>query len=152
MRGPKATGTGNNDDPSVAASYAHDEANGSESYEAGANLSQGGALFATASRSGDLAAGTGSPRAAATFSETIFIDEVPSGPIVIRASFGVDVEATALGGFGAVAQANARLTLNAFAGHLHVRDEREQRQRPRGQLELLRGRLLRVGWAGSSSP
>lgn len=106
----------NNDDPSVAASGAYAEANGSESYTAGADLSQGGALYATASRSGELVAGTDSPRAAAGFSETIFIDEVPSGPIVIRAFLGAVVQATATGGFGAVAQANASLRLDAFAG------------------------------------
>jgi hypothetical protein len=106
----------NNDDPSVSASFAQGDANGNESYEAGADLTQGGALYARASRSGTFAGFTGSPRAAASFSETIFIDEVPSGPITIRASFGVDVEATATGGFGAVASANAQLRLNAFAG------------------------------------
>jgi len=114
--GPNGDGHVNNQDASVVASFGQGDANGNESYEAGANLAEGGALFAQASRSGTFAGFTGSPRAAASFSETIIIDEVPSGPIVIRASFGVNVDATAIGGFGAVAQANAHLTLNAFAG------------------------------------
>src|SRR5262249_40387966 len=64
------------------------------------------------SRSGTLPPSAISTTGAASILETLHIDELPSGPITVHATFGADAAATSTGGF---AHANASLVLNAFS-------------------------------------
>jgi hypothetical protein len=67
-------------------------------------------LFATASRAGTLPFLAYNPRSVARIEETIVFTEVPSGPVTIQATLGVDLEATANGG---IAKAAAQLALGS---------------------------------------
>jgi hypothetical protein len=108
--GPNGDSHQSNADPFVTASFSRSEVGGMESYEASADASSG-SFYAKAARSGSLPFAAISTRGAASIAETLFIDEVPPGPIVVQATFGAVVGASSTGGF---AHANASLRFDAF--------------------------------------
>jgi len=110
---------GNNDDPDAHAEDSRAEMTGSEFYEATANTN-GGQLHAHAARMGSLSNPTSSPRSVARIEETLHIDEVPTGPLTITATLGVDLEATADAGFGGIAKASAGLSLDGGTGNCAI--------------------------------
>lgn len=101
-----------NSDPDAFADFSRTELGGEENYTASANAN-GGSLHASAARAGTLSPATVTTRSAARIEETIHIDELPSGPVTITASIGVDLGATAVGGF---ASASYSLDLDGGTG------------------------------------